>query len=835
MSQIVEYGIDLGTTNSCIARWQNGATKVFQNNDHMNVTPSAVHILKSGRMIVGRRAYSALLTDPNNVAVEFKRWMGQQDKINFPAVQKQLSAEELSSEILKSLKDDVKRQTGADVTAAVITVPAAFGALQCEATARAAILAGLEEAHLLQEPIAAAIGYGVKVEQANQRWMVLDLGGGTFDIAIVSSRDGRLDVLEHRGDNMMGGKDIDRSIVEEILVPALSEKYSLESSATHSLDTPFLARLKSKAEEAKIDLSTLQEVVVPIFDVGEDDEGKKIELEIPITRTQLEAIAEPVFARCCQLAKETLISARLNENDLDKILLVGGPTRTPLLRKMLERTFGVPLDFSVDPMTVVGQGAAVYASTLVRASTGQSRNSDGLVEMKLVYETVSADLQPIIAGKIVYPEQVEIRIDAEGGFWTSGWIEPAKGFFEVAVSLREGDLTSFWVYARDKRGNLLKLNTNEFKIRHGLVPSSPPLPHPICIELIGSNRKRVLDPIFMKGTALPANKKVRYRTEHALVPDNPKTDIAIKIWEGEYFSDPEANEWVGNALLSNEGIPRTVPEGAEVEVSITIDASRLITVEAFVPFLNQNFSHKVFAPLRDQQEFIELSKTAKDDLPSLESRLEELEQALSHKADSETAAELQEIRRSIDSLASMTSKGDGETTADPDEARRIVERSKKTRGKLSQLEQSAAGSADIQKIARFQDELTVAEEVVGTFGSNLEKQQLAMLRREFDRASGRRDDKAARRVLEEIEGLRWRVLGKQDWFWREIFESIQREGGPFSDPAAATDLVRKGTACVSSGDAEQLKLIIRELWKLQPKSLAETLQDKALKTGLRKF
>ena len=159
MSMTVDYGIDLGTTNSCIARWEGGAVRVFQNNDQMNVTPSAVHILKSGRVIVGRRGYSAILTDPENVAVEFKRWMDR-NRRRFPAAQRELSAEQLSAEVLKSLREDVRRQTGTDATTAVITVPAAFGALQCEATARAAELAGFTEAPLLQEPIAAAIGYG---------------------------------------------------------------------------------------------------------------------------------------------------------------------------------------------------------------------------------------------------------------------------------------------------------------------------------------------------------------------------------------------------------------------------------------------------------------------------------------------------------------------------------------------------------------------------------------------------------------------------------------------------------------------------------------------------
>jgi molecular chaperone DnaK len=261
----------------------------------MNVTPSAVHILKNGRVIVGRRGYAAKLTDPDNVSTEFKRWMGQKDRKHFPLTQRELSAEELSAEVLKSLKEDVRRQTGTNVTAAVITVPAAFGALQCEATARAAQLAGLEEAPLLQEPIAATIGYGIGLDITDQRWLVFDLGGGTLDIAVVSTREGRLNVLEHRGNNLLGGKDIDRLIVEHVLLPALEENYELRASGPNGARSTLLPRLRIKAEEAKIDLSTEKQVIISLFDLGsKDDSGKPIDMEVPLTRSQLEALMAPV-------------------------------------------------------------------------------------------------------------------------------------------------------------------------------------------------------------------------------------------------------------------------------------------------------------------------------------------------------------------------------------------------------------------------------------------------------------------------------------------------------------------------------------------------------------
>jgi molecular chaperone DnaK len=302
-----------------------------------------------------------------------------------------------------------------------------------------------------------------------------------------------------------------------------------------------------------------------------------------------------------------------NAEDIDRILLVGGPTQTPLLRSILNSRFGATVDFSVDPMTVVGQGAAVYASTLKRTESkvvggGFLPTSEGALNIKLAYEPVSADLQPIVAGRVLNSNgDFEIKLDVTDGFWTSGWIRIQNGLFETSVSLKQNDITTFWLYARDDHGDLIPTDVTEFEIRHGLVPSAPPLPHTLSIEVVNPGKKSYLDPIFTKGTPLPAEKKVRYRAAHTLIPNNPKTDLAIKLWEGEFFTDPEANEWVGHVVLPSGDIHRSVPEGAEIEVLITVDASRLINVDGFVPHLNHNFSSKLYVPQREERDYSNLS------------------------------------------------------------------------------------------------------------------------------------------------------------------------------------------------------------------------------------
>ena len=837
MTKTIDYGIDLGTTNSCIARWENGAVRIFQNNDQMNVTPSAVHILRTGRIIVGRRAYSALLTDPENVAIEFKRWMGQKDRKRFSAAQRELSAEELSAEILKSLREDVRRQAGADVTTAVITVPAAFGALQCEATARAAELAGLQEAPLLQEPIAAAIGYGARPGSANQRWLVFDLGGGTLDIAVVSTRDGRLNILEHRGNNLLGGKDIDRLIVESILFPAISAEYDLRATGPKAARIALLPRLRIKAEEAKIDLSTDTEVLISLFDVGKDDAGTPIEMEVSLTRPQLERLMEPLLEKCCILANEALAGARLAGADLDRILLVGGPTQSPILRATLNARLGAPVDFSADPMTVVGRGAAVYASTLESTSISgppAALTNSNCVHLKLAYDAVSSEPSSTVAGRVLDAiEGIEIKFDAEGGLWTSGWMKPKVGFFEIAVPLKEGDITTFWVYARDVRGQLLDTDTPEFKVRHGLVPSSPPLPHTLSIEVVNPGGQPALDPVFSKGSPLPLEKTLKYRAGHALIPGKPDSNLVIKLWEGEFIGDPDANEWVGNLVMQHDKVHRSIPEGAEIEVTIQVDLSRRTTVEAFVPHLNHHFRENLFLPEREEQDFSDLSKSVASETQSYRERLEALDRTSTDEA---TQTELDEIRRDLTELDSTTPVPSGtQEKQDPDDARRVVETSKSLRGRLGRIERRTATDRAPVEQTQFIELVEHAEEVVGQFGASLEKKQLAMLKRELERAATKGDSKSIQRATEEIQALRWRVLFKHDWFWREIFDSLSEPNTPYINQAEARLLITKGQAAISSGNGEGLRDVVRGLWKLQPKGVSEEAKERAVRSGLRKF
>jgi molecular chaperone DnaK len=429
---------------------------------------------------------------------------------------------------------------------------------------------------------------------------------------------------------------------------------------------------------------------------------------------------------------------------------------------------------------------------------------------------------------------IEIKLDSEGGLWTSGWMKLKEGLFEISVPLKEGDITTFWVYARDGRGQLLETDTPEFRLRHGLVPSAPPLPHTLSVEVVNPGGKPALDPVFSKGAPLPTEKTVKYRATHALVADKPDSNLAIKLWEGEFLDDPDANEWVGNVLLRHDGVRRTVPEGAEIEVTIRVDSSRKTTVDAFVPHLNQHFTGLLYVAQREEQDFSNLSQTVASEAQKYRERLEELERTSS---DESTQTELEDLRRDLDDLDSrVPSPSTIPGRSDPDDARRIVEDSKTVRGRLGRLERRAsADRTPTVKETQFVEVVEIAEQVVEQFGTLLEKQQLTMLRRELERAGSKGDGKMIQRASAEIDALRWRVLFKHDWFWREIFDSLCQPNTPFVNPAEARTLITKGQAAVSGGDGEGLREVVRALWKLQPKGNAEAARERAVRSGLRKF
>ena len=296
-----------------------------------------------------------------NTFIEFKRTMGSDKKYHSSFMEADFSSEELSAEVLKKLKSFVQKDNFKSV---VITIPAMFNDNQKTATQKAAELAGFSQVELLQEPIAAAMAYGLDEKVKDGQILIFDFGGGTFDVCLVNVEDGIMQIKDTEGDNWLGGKNLDNAIVDEILIPYLKENFSIQSFLDDEIKNKLLKEaLKVKAEDVKINLSFSKscDVISNLGDYPEDDEGEEIELDLVVTHEQLVAVLGPVFQKAVDISKDVLTRNQLKGDDLNSLILVGVPTFSPVLRELLANQICSP-DTSVDPMTVVARGAALYAS-----------------------------------------------------------------------------------------------------------------------------------------------------------------------------------------------------------------------------------------------------------------------------------------------------------------------------------------------------------------------------------------------------------------------------------------------------------------------------------------
>jgi len=338
-------GIDLGTTHSLVSVFRNGVPVLIPNALGETLTPSVVGVAAGGTVLVGKAARDRLITHPNDTAAQFKRYMGSRKE--FLLGGKPFLPEELSALVLRSLKEDAEAFLGGPVSEAVISVPAYFNDAQRKATKAAGQLAGLKVERLLNEPTAAAIAYGLPQLDRECSFLVFDLGGGTFDVSILELFDGTMEVHAASGDNYLGGDDFDSAIAEAFLSQA-----GLKAA---DLDPRELARLKRRAESAKIRLSDAKTAVMEM-EVG----GKP--RTWTLDRDAFEALSKDLAARLRAPVEKALRDAKLKASDLDSVVLVGGSTRIPFIRSLVARMFGRIPDTHLNPDEVVALGAGIHAA-----------------------------------------------------------------------------------------------------------------------------------------------------------------------------------------------------------------------------------------------------------------------------------------------------------------------------------------------------------------------------------------------------------------------------------------------------------------------------------------
>lgn len=831
MDKFYDYGIDLGTTNSCVARTSMSDVVIFQNIENMNVTPSAVHIDKRGRMFVGRKAYDKLISEPENTAVEFKRFMGIVHHSEFSSNGKKLTPIELSAEIIKSLREDVFRQTGSPLTDAVITVPASFDTRQCDATIKAGKLAGLDNIVLLQEPIAAAIAYGAKPNAKNQNWMIFDFGGGTLDIAIVSTHDNRLTVLNHEGDNRLGGKNIDDIICEKIIIPQLSKKYKLSENLV-SIEH-MKRRLRAIAEDAKKILSTANYAKIDIYDIGEDMNGELIELTLDITIQEFEQVISSIIKTAVSLAKTALHESKLSAPKLDKILLVGGTTQIPSIRNALTTEFQVALDTSIDSMTVVARGAAIYGSTCKIKDEPSTKNDD-LTNVKLTakleYPPTTCEQIANLVGKLMKAKENsvdKIRINDASGIWTSGWlnlIDKNKGIFDVDIVLQENTLNFFTLNARDSFGNIIPIQNDRFTIRHNdnaLITSAPPIPHSLCIEKL-ENGESCLEIMIKKGTQLPAKAVKKFISNKTLSP-NSNEFIAIKIWEGEN-KNLTSNEWVGNVYIHGNALSKPIPEGFAIEVSITIDESRHVEVSAFVPHLDLVIQDKLMyncEPLNLEEPI----ETITRELPNLLKQLEN-KNFLTENGTGKIS-ELLILGKSLEKELLICKKTVG---IDDERVMEFINKFNLFKGEIQDFEkQQAIENATGVELA----ELSRIDKAVLSYGTSSDREKLLELKQEYVTCCISQDESLRKEILNKMLNLKTMVMLNNSDFLKLALLQLSSPLCAYANATEAIEWKARGQLSLASSDTQGLQNAVIGLLSLSVDYNGDLFNQRGLPADLR--
>ncbi|MGF7032027.1 molecular chaperone DnaK [Paenibacillus mucilaginosus] len=353
MSKVI--GIDLGTTNSCVAVMEGGEAVVIPNPEGNRTTPSVVGFKKDGERVVGETAKRQAITNPDRTIMSIKRYMGTNHKENIDGTD--YSAQEISAMILQKLKADAEAYLGQPVTQAVITVPAYFNDSQRQATKDAGKIAGLEVLRIVNEPTAAALAYGLEKSE-DQTILVYDLGGGTFDVSILELGDGFFEVKATSGDNRLGGDDFDQVIIDHLVA-----EFKKEHGIDLSKDKAAVQRLKDAAEKAKKELSGVltTQISLPFITVVD---GVPQHLELSLTRAKFEELSATLVERTMGPTRQALSDAGLSADKIDKVVLVGGSTRIPAVQEAVKRLIGKEPHKGVNPDEVVALGAAVQAGVL---------------------------------------------------------------------------------------------------------------------------------------------------------------------------------------------------------------------------------------------------------------------------------------------------------------------------------------------------------------------------------------------------------------------------------------------------------------------------------------
>lgn len=820
----IDFGIDLGTTNSSIACCSGVGVEVIKNSEGPECTPSAVWIDAKGRIHVGRRAKEQVDADSENACMEFKLQMGTSWEKAFQRSGRRMAADDLSAEVLKSLLADARHRYSEDIREAVITVPAAFDLPQCKATRRSAEMAGLSKSPLILEPQAAALAYGLHSDRDQDCFLVYDLGGGTFDAALIQSLGGEFRLVNHGGDRFLGGKLIDWSIVDQLLVPEVLRQHRLADFERGNVRwiTAF-AKLKLAAEHAKIIVSRNDSAE---FNVAFTDEnGRALELEFEIKRADVERLIEPIVERSINICKKVVAAKGLGLEVIERVVLVGGPTLTPYLRERLAdgaRGLGRPLDYSLDPMTVVARGAALFAG-MQRAQV-TSAPETGCYVLDLEYQPVATEPEPFIGGKVLPPSGQNLA-----GF-TIEFVDPnarpprqtgklpldANGAFSTTLWGEKGRTIQFRIELCDAAGRKQKTDPPQFPYTlGGMDPITVPLIHTLGIAM-SNNEVHVA---VAKGTDLPfASKPLKHRTTKPLYRGQAGDLLRIPVVEGENLLRADRNRRIGSLEISARDVKRDVPAGSEIEITIEIDQSRQLTTRAHLAILGEHYEHVIVMddvrPSPDQlrREFNEER-----------SRLHEVQVKANHSSDAKVQAALERIER--EQIVHEVEVSLSASTVDRDAADKCQNRLLDMKIAIDEVESAMEWPALVTEaestITHMWDVVSMHGRPGIGFGGKGDRDSAKELEEEARQAMSSRDADLLRRKNKEMYDFGFRLEWEQPEYQARLLHYLKSQRAVMRDPNFADQLIEWAEQALRVDNLQALQTTNRQLWELLPSGQQE--------------
>ena len=816
MENTINFGIDLGTTNSAIAKFIKGEVIIFSNpQDYGRNTLPSVVSYKKDKIIVGNKAKEFLEKDPKSVVGVFKRKMGTAESFKIKSINESKTPIELSAQVLKELKTFVN--TGDNLDAVVITIPASFDTIQSNATKEAGIQAGFKQVVLLQEPIAASLAYAnmkKEREMNDGQWLVYDLGGGTFDVALIQIKHGEMKVLDHEGDNFLGGADFDQMIVEKFVIPKICKEYNFANledemkSASGKFNAKYYVLLR-RAEEAKITLSskTSAEIVVDGF---EDEDGNEVDMEITITRSEFNDLIKSNIDGTIEMIKQILTRNSLKPSDLQFNLMVGGSTYIPYVRSRVEEVLQIPVNCEIDPTTAVAVGAAYYAATKpkeLEKSTGKKQTS---ISIKTSYNKASKEKDELFSARVTgKTDGLSYRITRQDGGFDSGLKKLTERISED-LPLVDGAFNFFSFVVYDSLNNIVETDLEPIGINSGFGISGQPIPEDICLEVDDYDNpgKTRLKPIFYKNSILPLRSQaISFPLNKGLIKGNDDDFIYINVLEGSHLALPEANKGIGFMEIRGTQIKRDIAKGSDIEITISISESRDITISVYLNMADQEFK-QTFNP-KERHTPVEFLK---EQVEELSEKLDlEIEEA-TEKEDFETASALSKLKKEMESVSDET---EGLTSDDVTDKRYQLEDKKR---KIAQEIDSATKNKRIQQVkAHYFETKDECEKMLDENGNDHERKTFNDIVTQESAFFATNSPLKIQEKSDELHSIISRIRWRTPEFLVGIFKWCRDNQTRMNDQAQAKSLVDAGVFAIESRNWERLAEINSGLLNLLPR------------------